>query len=68
MKILSKRLKELRSEKGISQLQLAKIIGISQSVYCNYETGISEPTAHVIVKFADFFEVSADYLLGRKEY
>ena len=62
-----KRLKELRREKGISQQKLALEIVYSQSVVCDWENNRSEPTASAIVKVADYFEVSADYLLGRKE-
>lgn len=61
------RLKELRSEKRISQHALALEIKYSQQVISNWETGDAEPTASAIVAVADYFDVSADYLLGRKE-
>lgn len=68
MDIFAKRLVELRKEKGISQAQLAKIIGSSLSIVCYWETNKSEPTAPYLVKLADCFDVSVDYLLGRKEF
>lgn len=59
------RLKEIRLEKGLSQGDVAKAIGISRSAYSNYEQGIREPSLAILVKICDFFDVSADYLLGR---
>lgn len=67
MKVFAERLLELRSERGISQAKLAKELGVSFSVVCYWETDRSEPTAVNIVKLADYFNVSADYLLGRTE-
>ena len=62
------RLKDLRTEKGISQQQLGLEIKSSQSVISDWENGNAEPTASMIVAVADYFGVSADFLLGRKEY
>ena len=61
------RLKELRGEKGLSQHALALEIKYSQQVVSNWETGSAEPTASAIVAVAEFFDVSTDFLLGRKE-
>ena len=61
------KIKELRSEKSITQQEIASAIKISRSVISEYESGKSEPTANVIIKLADFFGVSADYLLGRSD-
>ncbi|HHX51522.1 MAG TPA: helix-turn-helix transcriptional regulator [Clostridia bacterium] len=63
---LGKRLKKLRTEKEISQEKLAEIIGISRSTLSMYELDKREPDVANIVKFADFFGVSTDYLLGRE--
>lgn len=60
-------IKELRSEKGLSQQALGKVIGVSQKAIDYWERGINEPKASYIVLLADFFNVSADYLLGRTE-
>lgn len=68
MKKLAERIKELRIEKGVTQKQIANEIGIAQSAYYYYESGKQEPTASVIVKLADYFNVCTDYLLGRKDY
>lgn len=68
MEMFAKRLSELRCEKKISQAQLAKMIGSSCSVVCYWETNRSEPTAPYLVKLADVFGVTVDYLLGRSEY
>ena len=65
MKCFANRLLELRKEKNISQAKLAKDINVSLSVVCYWETDRSEPTAPNLVKLADYFEVSVDYLLGR---
>ena len=67
MKIFAERLKELRAEKGISQEKLAKELQLSKAIICYWETDQSEPTAPNIVKVADRFGVTADYLLGRTD-
>lgn len=67
MKIFGERLKELRIERGISQAELAKRIGVSSGIVCLWEIDKSEPTAPNIRKIADCFDVSADYLLGRSD-
>lgn len=66
--MLGKILKELRTEKGISQQELAKQIGVSQKAIDYWERSVNEPKASYIIKLADFFEVSADYLLDRKNF
>ncbi len=58
---------ELRKEKGISQQAVANAVGISQSTIAKIEINRNEATASTIRKLADFFGVSADYLLGRTE-
>lgn len=67
MNILSKRLKELRAEKKISQTQLATLVGISRTAYANYEQGTREPSIDVIILLCNFFDVPADYLIGRTD-
>lgn len=68
MKIFAERLLGLRKEAGMSQARLADCLGVSFSVVCYWETNRSEPTAPNLVKIADFFDVSVDYLLGRTDY
>ncbi len=59
------RLKELRKQKGISQLRLAIEINTNQNTISRYETGEREPGIAELIKIADFFNVSVDYLLER---
>ena len=68
MKIFANRLLELRREKDISQFELAGAVQVSHSIVCYWETDRSEPSASNLVKLADFFGVSVDYLLGRCDY
>lgn len=60
-------IKELRLNKGITQNEVALKIGISRSVLSQYENNIVEPTAYVVSKLSEFFDVSADYLLGLED-
>lgn len=55
----------LRKERGLSQKQVASDLGISQALLSHYEKGIRECGLDFLVKAADYFEVSCDYLLGR---
>lgn len=55
----------LRRERGLSQKQAAKDLGISQSLLSHYEKGIRECGLDFLIRAADYYEVSADYLLGR---
>ncbi len=68
MQIFCERLKELRGLYRYTQRQMAEKIGISQPSYIRYENGTSEPTLENLVKIANIFDVSADYLLGRSDY
>ncbi|KLU66716.1 HTH-type transcriptional regulator ImmR [Desulfosporosinus acididurans] len=64
---LGKRLRGLRLAKGLKQDELAEKISIARGSIGNYETGARTPDAEILLKFADFFDVSADYLLGIRE-
>lgn len=59
------RLKELRKEKGISQLRLAIDLNTNQNTISRYETGEREPGIKELISIADYFNVSIDYLLER---
>ena len=61
------RLKELRKKKGISQLRLATELNTTQNTISRYETGEREPGIDELIKIADFFNVSVDFLIGRTE-
>jgi len=58
------RLKELRVEKELSQIQLAKSIDVSQRSISSWETGFRQPDYDTLEKLVKFFNVTADYLLG----
>lgn len=64
---LAKRLFELRKEHAFTQENAAKKLEISLKSYCRYETGEREPVASVLVRMADFYGVTLDYLVGRSE-
>ncbi len=61
------RIKELREEKRVSQSALAQAIGTSQRNIGRWENKENEPTYSQLVKLADFFEVSIDFLVGRSD-
>lgn len=61
------RLKELREEQGLSQVQLAKATGISRTALSYYEAGLRVPSIDAAAVLADFFKVSVDYLIGRED-
>lgn len=65
--MIGDRIKELRKEKNLSQIQLASQIGVSQKAIDYWELGANEPKASYIIKLAKYFDVSADYLLGIDE-
>lgn len=59
-----KRLNGLRTDRGLSQDELAKIIGVSRSSVSMYEIGRNWPDFEVLDAIADYFDVNVDYLLG----
>ena len=63
--MFSLRLKELRIKNGMYQKDVAKILGIERTTYVKYETGVTEPDIKTLIKLADIFNVTLDYLLGR---
>ncbi len=63
-----KHLKELRTEKNISQVQLAEAIGVSKGIISLWENDLREPTLGSLLSLATFFEVSLDELVGLNEY
>lgn len=64
---LSKRIKELRKQKGYTQKEFADFIGVGQTTIANYEKGLRVPDTEKLNKIADYFQVTLDYLLGREE-
>ena len=61
------RLKEIRKEKGISQLKLAIELNTNQNTISRYETGEREPGINELIRIADYFNISIDYLLERTD-
>ena len=61
------RLKQLRKSKNISQLKLAMDLSMNQNSISRYENGEREADYETLIKFADYFNVSIDYLLERTE-
>ena len=58
-------LKELRLKKDETQKEIADKLGITQFTYCNYEKGKTEPDINLLIKLANYYNVSLDYLCGR---
>lgn len=61
------RLKQVRKEKGISQLKLAMDLNTNQNTISRYETGEREPCIADLINIADYFGISIDYLLERTD-
>ncbi len=61
------KLKELRKKRKISQLKLAMDLGMNQNSISRYENGEREADYKSLIAFADYFDVSIDYLLGRTD-
>ena len=61
------RLKEIRKAKGISQLKLATDLNTNQNTISRYETGEREPGIAELIRIADYFNISVDYLIERTD-
>lgn len=59
------RIRDLREDHDLKQRQLAEILNCSQQVYSNYELGQRDIPTDVLIRLADFYHVSIDYLLGQ---
>lgn len=62
-----KHLRDIREDRDIKQREIAEILHVSQNTYSQYETGIITLTAEVLIKLADFYNCSIDYLLDRTD-
>lgn len=67
MSALSTRLIELRKAKGLTQKNLADVLGVAPVSWQRFEYGSSKPKLENIITLADYFDVSVDYLLGRTD-
>ena len=65
MIIMYKRIRDLREDADMTQVQIAKILNCSQRVYSNYERGDIDIPTEILIKLANFHDVSVDYILGR---
>lgn len=65
IKGLADRLKELRQKRNISQKDVAKFLDLSPSIISGYETGERTPSASIVIRLADLYHCSTDYILGK---
>ena len=61
---ICKHIKELRIQRGLTQVQLASMLGVSKSVISSYENGIHLPPYDILVRLSNIFGVTCDYLIG----
>lgn len=61
------RIRDLREDRDLTQKQVAQMLGMSQTGYSKYETGENDIPTTILLKLADFYQTSTDYLLGRTE-
>ena len=62
-----RRLRELREDNDLVQKEIANFLGLDQRVYSNYEIGKREIPTHFVIRLADFYKTSTDYILGRTD-
>ena len=65
---MKNRIRELREDSDLRQIDVAEKTGIDQRTLSNYETGKTNPDSYSIIKLAEFYGVSCDYLLGVSDY
>ena len=65
--MIGQKIRDLRKQKRMSQTELAKSAGVSQTTVTAWETGKAEPSSSAVAKLADIFNVTTDYLLGKPE-
>ena len=66
--MFAERLKELRLEKGLTQLQLAEALGVDRTTVMQWERNANETNFAMLIKIARYFGVSCDYLIGNSDY
>lgn len=67
MEIVAQRLRELRNKIDLSQVKMAEALGIKLGAVNRYENNQSEPSCETLLNYANFFDVSLDYIFGRTE-
>lgn len=65
--MLYKRIRDMREDKDLTQKQMGEILSCSQRVYSNYERGELDIPTEILIKIADFHNVSVDYILNRTD-
>ncbi len=65
---LGERIKELRTERKLTQTDIGDLLGVAKTSVSGYEKNVRDPDSHAIIKLASFFNVSTDYLLGVSDY
>lgn len=58
------RLKQLRTDAGMTQRDIAQMLGVDRTTYVKYENGSSDPSTATLIRLADYFGVTVDYLIG----
>ena len=61
------RIRNLREDADMTQTQIAKVLSCSQRVYSNYERGDLDIPTEILIKLADYHNVSVDFILGRTD-
>jgi len=62
-----RRIRDLREDRDLTQKQIAQMLGMSQTGYSKYETGENDIPTQILIKLADFYQTTTDYLLGRTD-
>ena len=66
-KYMYPRIRDMREDRDLTQTQVAKMLGMSQTGYSKYETGENDIPTAILIKLARFYDVSIDYLLGESD-
>ena len=62
-----RRIRDLREDRDLTQKQIAEVLGMSQTGYSKYETGENDIPTAILIKLADFYGTTTDYILGRTD-
>lgn len=62
-----RRIRDLREDRDLTQKQVAQMLGMSQTGYSKYETGENDIPTQVLIRLADFYSTTTDYILGRTD-
>ena len=68
MKPIYEHIKEMREDRDLKQKDVARALEISQQTYSNYENGVSELPLRHLVRLAEFYNISTDYIIGRTKF